>query len=201
MEKLFYVPNMIGFLRIFLLITSATFYENVDNFTVFYFLSFCLDGLDGFTARALKQETKFGYALDMITDRIGSALLYILLIEKSTRYIKFFFILCLFLDISSHWFATLQGKKTHKGSNENLVLVWYYKPMNLCSTCLFNEMFLLSLNYWSFTLGAGIFSRPVQLCIQGFLGSFFVLKTGISFVQLIDSCSIILNQCDEKRCI
>jgi phosphatidylglycerophosphate synthase len=200
MEKLFYIPNMIGFLRIFLLITSAGFYSNVDNFTVFYILNFVLDGLDGYTARALKQETKFGYALDMITDRIGSALLYIMLIEK-TQTFKFFFILCLFLDISSHWFATLQGKKTHKSSNENPVLSWYYKPMNLCLTCVCNELFLLSLNYWSFTVGQGFIGRTSQIIIQSFLGSFFVLKTGISFVQLIDSCSIILNQYDEKRCV
>ena len=52
----FYVPNLIGYLRVLLLFVAYTAYP--DNFTVFflsYFTSFILDAADGIAARALNQ--------------------------------------------------------------------------------------------------------------------------------------------------
>ena len=184
MKKLLYVPNIIGFIRVFLLLAS-TYYSLIPSvFTPLYFLNFCFDGLDGFAARLFKQETRFGYALDMITDRISSALLFILLIEKSFQW-RFFFICCLFFDISSHWFATLQSK-THK-IQKNYLLKWYYKPQNLFITCVCNELFLLSLYHFNFLVYSNL-----QWFIQFLLCGFFLLKTTISIVQLFESCQLIL---------
>ena len=72
-----YVPNLIGYTRVALLLMSAYFLRwNPAAFGVTHFLSFFLDYFDGIAARALGQCSSFGHHLDTITDIFGYSLLY-----------------------------------------------------------------------------------------------------------------------------
>ncbi len=75
-----FVPNLIGFARVVLLVVSL--YYALGRPTVFlslYTASFLLDAADGHAARILGQTSQFGAVLDMVTDRLGTnALLMIL---------------------------------------------------------------------------------------------------------------------------
>lgn len=75
-EILLYVPNLIGYARILLLI--FTYWFMVDHYIIsifFYSLSSILDAFDGYYARKLNQSSKFGGLLDMLTDRGATACL------------------------------------------------------------------------------------------------------------------------------
>lgn len=81
-----FVPNLIGYARILLLITSY-FYKD-RNFGIFaslYFASFALDFFDGPCARMLHQTSRFGGMLDMLTDRMGTLMLYIVNFELMAK--------------------------------------------------------------------------------------------------------------------
>lgn len=73
LKILLYIPNIIGYFRILLLILSYTLQKTSFRlFFLTYFLSFALDALDGIAARALNQCSKFGALLDMLTDRMAT---------------------------------------------------------------------------------------------------------------------------------
>jgi phosphatidylglycerophosphate synthase len=57
---LIYVPNVIGYIRLIILITGWFFYDSVYVFLPLYSLSAFLDGIDGCVARALGQCSAFG---------------------------------------------------------------------------------------------------------------------------------------------
>lgn len=79
---LLYAPNLVGYLRIILLIVCYFFKdENYLIFGAIYFASFVLDYFDGLFARLFKQCSEFGGILDMLTDRIGTLILYIIIFE------------------------------------------------------------------------------------------------------------------------
>jgi len=50
-----------------------------------YFISFVLDYFDGLMARAFKQCSKFGGLLDMLTDRMGTLVLYFINFELMAK--------------------------------------------------------------------------------------------------------------------
>eukprot|EP01062_Namystynia_karyoxenos_P078970 TRINITY_DN8229_c0_g1_i1.p1 TRINITY_DN8229_c0_g1~~TRINITY_DN8229_c0_g1_i1.p1 ORF type:complete len:235 (+),score=59.59 TRINITY_DN8229_c0_g1_i1:81-707(+) len=76
LKEFFYVPNIIDYGRIVFLYLAlrTTGYE----FAAYYAGSYLLDAVDGVAARALGQESKLGYYLDMIIDRISSTLCLVL---------------------------------------------------------------------------------------------------------------------------
>lgn len=59
LQVLFYVPNVVGYARIFLLVAACSITGTTwPHVTVALFLvNFCLDALDGFLARRLCQVT------------------------------------------------------------------------------------------------------------------------------------------------
>lgn len=72
-KELFYVANIIDYLRIVSLywaVKASSGYE----FAAWYSFSYLLDAIDGYAARALDQESRLGYYLDMVIDRISSCL-------------------------------------------------------------------------------------------------------------------------------
>ncbi|MQL77915.1 hypothetical protein Taro_010334, partial [Colocasia esculenta] len=81
-----YIPNIIGYMRILMNFVAFTLcFTNKKLFVVLYFISFVLDGLDGWFARRLNQVSTLGAALDMVTDRFTLMVVYItlfLLAEK-----------------------------------------------------------------------------------------------------------------------
>ena len=191
MNVFLYVPNMIGYLRLCLLIASALHCFPIESsydlniFLKCYFLNFVLDGIDGPAARYFNQCTEFGYAFDMILDRIGSSLLFFKLalefgLKKSMfgKCASTFWLLCMFLDIGSHWLATLAWPKAHKdkknvsNSASNRVLKWYYG--NLFVICFFSEISLLSI----------LFGNTY---VAFFCGPIFAIKTFVNVVQLLES--------------
>jgi len=71
-----YLANIIDYFRIIALYyATVQFYKGeVYMFAAFYLISYALDAFDGMAARALNQTSKLGLYLDMIIDRISSAL-------------------------------------------------------------------------------------------------------------------------------
>ena len=101
-STLLYIPNLIGYLRIFLLLLS-TYYATLPNprillFSSLYATSALLDAVDGFVARALNQCSNLGSVLDMITDRLTTASLCIILTQYYPKY-TCAFILAISLDV------------------------------------------------------------------------------------------------------
>mmetsp|Transcript_3455 Transcript_3455/g.12460 ORF Transcript_3455/g.12460 Transcript_3455/m.12460 type:complete len:221 (+) Transcript_3455:69-731(+) len=148
------VPNLIGYARVLLNVAAFTFAASFDNRTVFssmYFTSFALDCIDGYAARLLKQTSTFGTVLDMVTDRVATVCLLMLLGASHSPYLP----VCLALaslDLFSHWFqmyASLVRKKaSHKaiGKDESSLLKLYYNNRPFMGTlCLSAELLYLCL--------------------------------------------------------
>ena len=68
-----FVPNIIGYVRIVLMIIAFYFMTNADHYLLTvtcYMLSQLLDAFDGHAARMLGQTSKLGAMLDQLTDRL-----------------------------------------------------------------------------------------------------------------------------------
>ncbi|KAL5016959.1 hypothetical protein ScPMuIL_006548 [Solemya velum] len=78
-EILLYVPNIIGYFRLILLIISLVFFHHPLWFLLFYGLSVLLDGFDGYFARRLNQVSDFGAWLDLMVDLISRGSLWCML--------------------------------------------------------------------------------------------------------------------------
>ena len=121
-ENIFmFVPNLIGYARIFLALLSFWFMPT--NHVVAgwcYILSGLLDAFDGHAARAFNQSTKFGAMLDMLTDRCATMCLLATLGTFYPRWL-FFFQLSMTIDMSCHWIhlhtSTLQVSDAVHGSH------------------------------------------------------------------------------------
>ncbi|KAI8783114.1 uncharacterized protein LOC106056212 [Biomphalaria glabrata] len=68
LEVLFYIPNVIGYVRILLAIGAFLFYHDPTWFTILYTASISLDGIDGYLARRLHQCSAFGAWFDVVID-------------------------------------------------------------------------------------------------------------------------------------
>ena len=75
-----FVPNLIGFARVALLVASLWYALGEPVvFLGLYTASFLLDAADGHAARLLGQTSQFGAVLDMVTDRLGTNALLLVL--------------------------------------------------------------------------------------------------------------------------
>lgn len=124
----FYVPNLIGYIRVIL--SSLFFYYALTDYqtsVVCYSLSFICDYFDGFFARLCNQCSNFGAVLDMVTDRCSTAGLLLVLSHLYPEYMQLFLFL-LVLDFGSHWYHMYSAKSHHKSidSNKNWILRIYY---------------------------------------------------------------------------
>ena len=136
-----YVPNLIGYARVVLAsIALAYAFEDVPFALGAYFLSFVCDELDGRFARMFDQCSEFGKLLDMVTDRLATAGLLMVL---SAKFPEWFFtcLALLLLDIGSHWLqmytSVLASRKSHKdvGANANIILRLYYTNRIFMGVC------------------------------------------------------------------
>ena len=136
-----YVPNLIGYARVVLAsIALAYAFDDVPFALGAYFLSFVCDELDGRFARMFDQCSEFGKLLDMVTDRLATAGLLMVL---GTKFPTWFFtcLALLLLDIASHWLqmytSVLASRKSHKevGSNANIILRLYYTNRIFMGVC------------------------------------------------------------------
>ncbi|KAM7479453.1 hypothetical protein LguiA_027666 [Lonicera macranthoides] len=152
-----YIPNIIGYIRIILnCVAFAICFSEKKLFSLLYFISFVCDALDGWFARKFNQVSTFGAVLDMVTDRISTACLLVILSQVYRPGLVFLSLLA--LDIASHWlqmYSTfLVGKASHKDVNDStswLFKAYYGNRMFMgycCVACelLYITLFLLAKN-------------------------------------------------------
>nr|CAH8826907.1 unnamed protein product [Trichobilharzia regenti] len=148
MSVFLFVPNILGYIRIVLLLVACFFMRSSCEITLLtYVLSCLLDAFDGYAARSLNQSTKFGAMLDMIVDRCSTMCLLGCLIYFYPSYM-FFFQVVMIVDIASHWLhlhsSVLSGSSSHKivDLNSNQFLRLYYtNKVVLFLMCAGNELF------------------------------------------------------------
>ena len=174
-----FVPNLIGYAR-FLFLLWSLFHvlraESTHLFLALYAASYLLDAADGPAARSLQQTSRFGAVLDMVTDRVSTAVLLAALAHESVassapalRAWAPAWLGLLVLDIAAHWvqmYATLAlGAASHKAlPDEPALLTWYYRRTNLFVVCLLSETHLVT----AFTLSrgaAGVAVAGIPLCV------------------------------------
>ena len=98
-----FVPNLIGYVRV--ITAAASLYimpKHPKACTFVYFISCILDVFDGMAARYLKQESKFGAVLDMVTDRCTTACL-LLFLQKPYPDLTLLLMFLISLDFASHY--------------------------------------------------------------------------------------------------
>ncbi|KAI5669475.1 hypothetical protein M9H77_19328 [Catharanthus roseus] len=152
-----YIPNIIGYIRVLLNVVGfAVCFENKKIFSLLYLISFVCDALDGWLARKFNQVSTFGAVLDMLTDRISTACLLVILSQVYRPGLIFLSLLA--LDIGSHWlqmYSTfLVGKSSHKDvkDSSNWLFRAYYGSRTFmgycCVSCevLYIMLFLLAEN-------------------------------------------------------
>ncbi|XP_072985453.1 probable CDP-diacylglycerol--inositol 3-phosphatidyltransferase 2 isoform X3 [Typha latifolia] len=135
-----YIPNVIGYIRIIMnFVAFSVCYSRKWIFVILYFLSFFLDGLDGWFARKFNQVSTFGAVLDMVTDRVSTACLLTILSQLYRPGLVFLSLLA--LDIASHWLqmysSFLSGKTSHKDVKDksNWLLKAYYGHRPFMAFC------------------------------------------------------------------
>ena len=149
-----YVPNLIGYARI-----AATMYAFSVAFTsprtclLAYFAAFCCDELDGRFARRFNQCSEFGRAMDMVTDRLATCgLLMILAIEYPKWCMTC--VALVSLDIASHWarvyVGALVGADGHKSLDDEssfwLLRLYYRNRIFMGACCVSVEVLFLCLH-------------------------------------------------------
>ncbi|KAF5443666.1 hypothetical protein F2P56_036204 [Juglans regia] len=123
-----YIPNIIGYIRILMnCLAFGVCFSNKKLFSILYLISFVCDALDGYFARKLNQVSTFGAVLDMVTDRISTACLLVILSQVYRPGLIFLSLLA--LDIASHWlqmYSTfLFGRASHKDVKDSTN--WLFK--------------------------------------------------------------------------
>jgi len=109
------------------------------SFTL-YMMNFAGDLVDGFFARKLNQTSKFGGVLDMVTDRVSTAGLCVILAVLYPEQ-AFLFIMLIVIDIASHWFHVVSAKGHHKEEQGNFILGLYYGCYPFFGYCCLSQEF------------------------------------------------------------
>lgn len=193
-----YVPNLIGYARVVLAsIALAYAFEDVPFALGAYFLSFVCDELDGRFARMFDQCSEFGKLLDMVTDRLATAGLLMVL---SAKFPEWFFacLALLLLDIGSHWLqmytSVLASRKSHKdvAANANIILRLYYTDrifMGVC--CVSAEVLYLCALALSDTDAAAVRGMA---SFADILPETLVLSVPIGFLKrFVPTATVVLN--------
>eukprot|EP00475_Leptophrys_vorax_P026112 TRINITY_DN3662_c0_g1_i1.p1 TRINITY_DN3662_c0_g1~~TRINITY_DN3662_c0_g1_i1.p1 ORF type:complete len:229 (-),score=50.43 TRINITY_DN3662_c0_g1_i1:99-785(-) len=203
----FFAPNLIGYGRILFAILAIRYSEQVVLATVFYATSQLLDAVDGVVARALKQSSDFGAVLDMLTDRMSSMCLMLLLGDYYPEW-KWGWNSLVVLDIVSHWvqmYSKCKKGKHHK-LNNNPILKFYYSFPFLFIFCFGNEGFFISSYVLHHAKGpelpflgaTNIWSDGALWTVWEFLWTlalpFFACKQFFNVVQLADACGDVAEE-------
>jgi CDP-diacylglycerol--inositol 3-phosphatidyltransferase len=195
-----FAPNVIGYLRVLLLVASCFTMSTKPGLTALLYLVSCgLDAVDGYAARYFNQVSKFGAVLDMVTDRSSTVCLMCFLILKYPSYVGMFQFL-IALDLSSHYmqmFSTLSsGLDSHKKVDQTqnpLLRLYYTNRFVLFSLCAFNEFYWILLYYITYTTQSqyrvnvfgtevGFFTVLSYVCLP-----FCALKHIMNMIQLVQA--------------
>lgn len=191
---LLYWPNIVGYIRAIFLIYGLFIFRTKPLLGGALFIcSMLLDMLDGFLARFLHQDSKFGETLDYALDRAAVAAFFIIQILLYPQY-AFIFILLLQLDILAHFFhlksTHLQNKKSHKDLDKEMswpLRIYYANRWTLTLICMFHDLFFVAL-YFHY------FSPNLLVTILGCVAfPVFVLKTIIHIAKIFSASSVLLN--------
>lgn len=185
----FFIPNLIGYLRVILTLTAVyNAFACWQTFVICYSVGAILDLFDGMAARRFNQSTKFGAVLDMVSDRVGTNMLYIVLAALTPK--NFFFIALLAGgDYASHW-AQMYAAAINGGHHKNVsvdrnwLLRFYYgnKPFMFLN-CVGQEAFLIALYVFSSQTSIG----PIAYWVMMVSAPFGALKQLINVIQLCDA--------------
>eukprot|EP01035_Chromulina_nebulosa_P025467 gene25468-33236_t len=166
---------------------------------MFYLLAFVGDVVDGYVARAFNQCSKFGGILDMVTDRISTCGLLVVVSAIYPDY-SLYFILLIILDIASHWFHVMSVSAHHKSKealeHRNPILKWYYSVYILFGyCCVGTEIFYVLL----YVLKHVEVPLLHQICFYGCLPA-CVLKQIVNVIQLLSAADAIAQiDCTDKN--
>lgn len=190
----FYVPNIIGYVRILLL--GCSFYYIFDSHRLallLYGASYSMDAIDGLAARLLNQSSLFGSILDMLTDRVSTMCLLMTLGHLySSQFLTFQLLLA--IDIVSHWLhffsANIQGKTSHKssdGETNYATRLYYENKLVLTSVCAMEQIFYCSLVvcYYEYQNMTAYLIWLTVLCIPA-----LVFKNYINLLQIYGACKV-----------
>lgn len=192
-----YIPNLIGYARV--LLTLLAIYYAFTSWKIFVFsysLGAILDLFDGMAARRFGQESKFGALLDMVTDRVATNMLYIVLAVMYNEH-YFCFAILAGLDYSSHWaqmYAAALNNSHHKtlSNDRNWLLRQYYtkKPL-MFACCVCQEAFLIAIYAHFHTWGSGVPQSLVKFFYLVAVACLPIaaLKQIINVIQLGDACN------------
>ncbi|CAL8107121.1 unnamed protein product [Calicophoron daubneyi] len=200
-----FVPNIIGYLRIILLLYSCwTMPKSCTASVLAYAISGLLDALDGHAARRLNQSTKFGAMLDMLVDRCASMSLLACLIVFYPNYM-FAFQMVMIVDIASHWLhvhaSVSSGAKSHKAidlSGNPLLRTYYTNRSVLFWMCAGNEAFFSALYFYHFHPGPTIFGHHLCALLVYLTAPVALSKFCISLVQLY-AAAVNMGHLDAKE--
>jgi len=199
-----FLPNLIGYLRIALLIVAFQAALHDPNTAIFcYMTSFSMDVLDGKAARWLSQESNLGSLLDMLTDRVATlGLLFVLSHVFPQKYLGFFLGSAV-LDVTSHWARMVESAKKglhHKMpvKRENLhpvlakfnIVKYYYSTYWFFAyCCVAAELTYVSLYYLAFNAAGDVGYERVKLFLQYGCALGWGVKQITNIQQLFVSCA------------
>ncbi|BBH08613.1 phosphatidylinositol synthase 1 [Prunus dulcis] len=214
-----YIPNIIGYIRVLMnCFAFAQCFSNKQLFSILYFVSFVCDGVDGWCARKFNQEldnivSTFGAVLDMVTDRISTACLLVVLSQVYRPGLVFLSLLA--LDIASHWlqmYSTfLLGKASHKDVKDStnwLFKAYYGNRMFMAYCCVACEvlyiiLFLLAKNETESLIDVltGLAKHITPLSVLVGLSLFgWAVKQAVNLIQLKTAADVcVLHDINKKQ--
>lgn len=191
-EPLYYYANIVGYIRIILGFYAVLVFRTRHlSAALAYAASQLMDALDGHLARHYQQSSIFGAALDMMTDRLSTLGIYLMLAAEFPSHAGLVFLLSIF-DVGGHWIylqaQTLGGAESHKRVPVNWAwLKFYYENRHVMFVChLSHEVALCAaLIRWPAVL---ILSFPLAL-----------YKVATNAAQILVGCRIMLEMDAERR--
>ena len=202
-DVLLFVPNLIGYFRVWCTLTSFIIMLNFEKLwaiaIILYVTSFAGDLFDGLVARKLNQTSTFGGLLDMITDRCSTlGLLYVLGARQES--LRLVYLMLIVLDISSHWcqmhssLGTGHHKSKESNKGRNFIVQWYYQYYAffgyLCVGAEFTYIFTFILHYLSSESPLfPAFKLLFYLVLPG-----CVMKQVVNVFQLSSACYLVAAQ-------
>ncbi|CAI9091589.1 OLC1v1026657C1 [Oldenlandia corymbosa var. corymbosa] len=209
-----YIPNIIGYIRILMnCVAFAICFQNKILFSFLYLISFVCDALDGHFARKFNQVSTFGAVLDMVTDRVSTACLLLILSQVYRPGLIFLFLLA--LDIGSHWFQMystfLLGKTSHKDVKDStswLFRAYYGNKMFMgfcCVSCevLYIMLFLLAetqIESLRLVLANAVRRSWITAGLLGLLGFGWGTKQLVNLIQMKTAADVcVLHDINNKK--
>ncbi|ELQ75890.1 Phosphatidylinositol synthase [Trachipleistophora hominis] len=172
---LFYIPNLVNYLRLLLIISSIYLHGNL--FLLVYTISSSIDLIDGTIARSLNQTSKLGACLDMFTDRLTTTIIVCKILERKRSKSM---ILLLFIDLLSHMLLFTSSMAVNVSHKEPILsmLKVYYQKVVLVLLCVGTEVYYVMKYLDTY--------KKVNKNVILLFYTFLIVKSFFHFLQLIE---------------